>query len=120
MHNRSVSIELFFSGIFLNVVLKNYVTIKLDVIVSVTHWFTSHDSYISLHRFLAHVVATLATYQDGVGPRVVDAVLEEIRLGMEVIDPKYNQRYLIVSLLSNNDQGDSLAGSEVISSKAHM
>ncbi|XP_022708437.1 regulator of nonsense transcripts 2-like [Varroa jacobsoni] len=43
-------------------------------------------------RFLAHVVATLATYQDGVGPRVVDAVLEEIRLGMEVIDPKYNQR----------------------------
>lgn len=47
---------------------------------------------LSICRFLAHVVATLATYQDGVGPRVVDAVLEEIRLGMEVNDSKYNQR----------------------------
>ncbi|OQR76894.1 regulator of nonsense transcripts 2-like [Tropilaelaps mercedesae] len=43
-------------------------------------------------RFLAHAVATLATYLDGVGPRVVDAVLEDIRLGMEINDPKYNQR----------------------------
>lgn len=31
-------------------------------------------------------------YQEEVGTRVVDSVLEDIRLGMEVNLPKYNQR----------------------------
>lgn len=38
------------------------------------------------------MLAGLVTYQEEVGTRVVDSVLEDIRLGMEVNLPKYNQR----------------------------
>lgn len=34
----------------------------------------------------------MVAYQDEVGTRVVDSVLEDIRLGMEVNLPKFNQR----------------------------
>jgi regulator of nonsense transcripts 2 len=43
-------------------------------------------------RCLANLLAGLVTYQEEVGTRVVDSVLEDIRLGMEVNLPKYNQR----------------------------
>lgn len=41
---------------------------------------------------LANLVAGLTTYQEFVGPMVVDGVLEDIQLGMELNFPKYNQR----------------------------
>lgn len=50
------------------------------------------DAHEFLYRALANVVAELATYQDGIGPRVLDSIVEEIRLGMEINDPKFNQR----------------------------
>lgn len=43
-------------------------------------------------RCLANLLSGLVTYQEEVGTRVVDAVLEDIRLGMEVNLPKFNQR----------------------------
>ncbi|KAJ3666664.1 hypothetical protein Zmor_002099 [Zophobas morio] len=43
-------------------------------------------------RCLANLLAGLVTYQEEVGTRVVDSVLEDIRLGMEVNLPKFNQR----------------------------
>ncbi|XP_047115400.1 regulator of nonsense transcripts 2 isoform X1 [Schistocerca piceifrons] len=42
--------------------------------------------------YLASIVSGLALFQDFVGPMVVDGVLEDIRLGMELNLPKYNQR----------------------------
>lgn len=44
------------------------------------------------NRCLANLLAGLVTYQEEVGMKVVDAILEDIRLGMEVNLPKYNQR----------------------------
>lgn len=38
------------------------------------------------------MLAGLVSYQEEVGTRVVDGVLEDIRLGMEVNLPKFNQR----------------------------
>lgn len=43
-------------------------------------------------RCLANLLAGLVAYQEEVGTRVVDSVLEDIRLGMEVNLPKFNQR----------------------------
>lgn len=43
-------------------------------------------------RCLANLLAGLVSYQEEVGTRVVDGVLEDIRLGMEVNLPKFNQR----------------------------
>ncbi|XP_017777953.1 PREDICTED: regulator of nonsense transcripts 2 [Nicrophorus vespilloides] len=43
-------------------------------------------------RCLANLLAGLVAYQDEVGTKVVDGVLEDIRLGMEVNSPKFNQR----------------------------
>ncbi|CAH0546674.1 unnamed protein product [Brassicogethes aeneus] len=43
-------------------------------------------------RCLANLLAGLVAYQEEVGTRVVDGVLEDIRLGMEVNLPKFNQR----------------------------
>ncbi|CAG9824197.1 unnamed protein product [Phaedon cochleariae] len=43
-------------------------------------------------RCLANLLAGLVAYQEEVGTKVVDGVLEGIRLGMEVNLPKYNQR----------------------------
>lgn len=43
-------------------------------------------------RCVANLLAGLVAYQENVGPQVVDGVLEDIRLGMEVNHPKYNQR----------------------------
>lgn len=43
-------------------------------------------------RCLASLLAGLVAYQEEVGTKVVDSVLEDIRLGMEVNLPKYNQR----------------------------
>lgn len=43
-------------------------------------------------RCLANLLAGLVAYQEEVGTRVVDGVLEDIRLGMEVNSPKFNQR----------------------------
>ncbi|XP_064473011.1 regulator of nonsense transcripts 2-like isoform X2 [Ornithodoros turicata] len=43
-------------------------------------------------RCVANLLAGLVAYQETVGPQVVDGVLEDIRLGMEVNHPKYNQR----------------------------
>lgn len=45
-----------------------------------------------LFRCLANLLAGLVAYQEEVGTRVVDGVLEDIRLGMEVNLPKFNQR----------------------------
>lgn len=43
-------------------------------------------------RCVANLLACLVSYQENIGPQVVDGVLEDIRLGMEVNHPKYNQR----------------------------
>eukprot|EP00094_Tigriopus_californicus_P005657 TCALIF_05453-PA protein Name:"Similar to UPF2 Regulator of nonsense transcripts 2 (Homo sapiens)" AED:0.09 eAED:0.10 QI:511/0.66/0.6/1/1/1/10/0/1134 len=43
-------------------------------------------------QYLGSLLAGLVSYQDWIGPRIVDAVLEDIRLHMEINDPKYNQR----------------------------
>ncbi|XP_071041513.1 regulator of nonsense transcripts 2 isoform X3 [Parasteatoda tepidariorum] len=43
-------------------------------------------------RCVANLLAGLVAYQENVGPQVVDGVLEDIRFGMEVNHPKYNQR----------------------------
>lgn len=43
-------------------------------------------------RCLANLLAGLVAYQEEVGTRVVDGVLEDIRLGMEINLPKFNQR----------------------------
>ncbi|XP_035220052.1 regulator of nonsense transcripts 2-like [Stegodyphus dumicola] len=43
-------------------------------------------------RCVANLLAGLVAYQENVGSQVVDGVLEDIRLGMEVNHPKYNQR----------------------------
>lgn len=43
-------------------------------------------------RFLANLLSGLERYQDWTIPVVVDAVLEDIRLMMEINLPKYNQR----------------------------
>lgn len=43
-------------------------------------------------RCIANLVAGLISHHDWVGPAVVDGVLEDIRLGLEVNHPKYNQR----------------------------
>ncbi|XP_054718821.1 regulator of nonsense transcripts 2-like isoform X2 [Uloborus diversus] len=43
-------------------------------------------------RCIANLLAGLVAYQENVGSQVVDGVLEDIRLGMEVNHPKYNQR----------------------------
>lgn len=37
-------------------------------------------------------MAGLVAYQEEIGTKVVDSVLEDIRLGMEVNLPKFNQR----------------------------
>ena len=42
-------------------------------------------------RWVAYVLAQLNTYQEWVPPKVIDGVLEEIRLGMDINHPKYNQ-----------------------------
>lgn len=43
---------------------------------------------------LADLIGGLVAYQEEVGIRVVDNVLEEIRLGLEVNDPTMNQQRL--------------------------
>lgn len=45
-----------------------------------------------LYRCLASLLAGLVAYQEEIGTKVVDSVLEDIRLGMEVNLPKFNQR----------------------------
>ncbi|XP_026859844.1 regulator of nonsense transcripts 2 [Electrophorus electricus] len=47
--------------------------------------------YNSIHC-VANLLAGLVAYQEDVGIHVVDGVLEDIRLGMEVNQPKFNQR----------------------------
>ncbi|KAK3865393.1 hypothetical protein Pcinc_028997 [Petrolisthes cinctipes] len=43
-------------------------------------------------RCIANLVAGLISHHDWVGPAVVDGVLEDIRVGLEVNHPKFNQR----------------------------
>ncbi|UYV64261.1 UPF2 [Cordylochernes scorpioides] len=43
-------------------------------------------------RCVANLLSGLVAYQETVGPQVVDAVLEDIRLGLELNHPKFNQR----------------------------
>ncbi|KAG8195281.1 hypothetical protein JTE90_028431 [Oedothorax gibbosus] len=43
-------------------------------------------------RCVANLLAGLVAYQENIGSQVVDGVLEDIRLGMEINHPKYNQR----------------------------
>ncbi|KAK9720823.1 MIF4G domain [Popillia japonica] len=52
----------------------------------------SHNMKYFNIRCLANLLAGLVSYQEEVGTRVVDGVLEDIRLGMEVNLPKFNQR----------------------------
>lgn len=60
---------------------------KLQQIFSImTYPITYH------FRCLANLLAGLVAYQEEVGTKVVDGVLEDIRLGMEVNLPKFNQR----------------------------
>ncbi|XP_014252131.1 regulator of nonsense transcripts 2 isoform X2 [Cimex lectularius] len=49
---------------------------------------------IKFHRLasLANLVAALVEFQEFVGTKVVDSVMEDIRLGMEINLPKMNQR----------------------------
>ena len=43
-------------------------------------------------RCVAHLLGGLNIYQDFVVPQVIDSVLEDIRMGMEMNSPKFNQR----------------------------
>jgi len=43
-------------------------------------------------RYVASLVAGLVQYHEAVGPRLLDDVLEDVRLGLEMNDLKYNQR----------------------------
>ncbi|XP_072181831.1 regulator of nonsense transcripts 2-like [Diadema setosum] len=45
---------------------------------------------------LANLLAGLVQYHDDAGIRVVDAILEDVRIGMEINHPKYNQRRVTV------------------------
>ena len=47
-------------------------------------------------RCLASLVAGLAQYQEEVGPLVVDNTLEDVRLGMEMNEVRFNQRRISV------------------------
>ncbi|XP_014679129.1 PREDICTED: LOW QUALITY PROTEIN: regulator of nonsense transcripts 2-like, partial [Priapulus caudatus] len=51
----------------------------------------SNVKYNNIHC-VANLLAGLVPYQEHVGPQVVDAVLEDMRLGMEVNHPRMNQR----------------------------
>ena len=48
-------------------------------------------------RCVANLLAGLNSFQDWVVPQVIDGVLEDIRLGMEMNSPKYNQRRVSIS-----------------------
>ena len=43
-------------------------------------------------RYIASLLAGLVQYHDWLATDIIDAVLEDIRLGMEVNNPKFNQR----------------------------
>lgn len=43
-------------------------------------------------RCVANLLAGLNAFQDWIAPQVIDGVIEDIRLGMEINHPKYNQR----------------------------
>lgn len=47
---------------------------------------------IVFFRCLASLLSGLVGYQEEIGTKVVDGVLEDIRLGMEINLPKFNQR----------------------------
>ncbi|CAB4063451.1 UPF2 [Lepeophtheirus salmonis] len=47
-------------------------------------------------RNFAGLLAGLVSYHDWIAPRIIDGVLENIRVGMEINDSKYNQRRLAV------------------------
>jgi regulator of nonsense transcripts 2 len=48
-------------------------------------------------RYGASLIAGLVSYHDWVGPQIVDDTLEGMRVGMEINDPKFNQRRLAIS-----------------------
>ena len=43
-------------------------------------------------RYVASLLAGLVQYHDWLVTDIIDAVLEDIKLGMEINNPKYNQR----------------------------
>ncbi|KAG1674544.1 Regulator of nonsense transcripts 2 [Nymphon striatum] len=43
-------------------------------------------------RCVANLLSGLSQYRDAIAPRVIDGVLEDIRIGLEINLPKYNQR----------------------------
>ena len=48
-------------------------------------------------RYVASVVSGLSSYSgDWIGVRVADWVLEDVRMCMEICDPKFNQRRVSV------------------------
>ena len=47
-------------------------------------------------RYVASVASGLSAYHDWVGIRLVDWVLEDVRICMEIADAKYNQRRISV------------------------
>ena len=47
-------------------------------------------------RYVASIVAGLVYYHNWIGPAVIDWVLEDIRMCMEINEPKYNQRRVAV------------------------
>jgi regulator of nonsense transcripts 2 len=47
-------------------------------------------------RYAASIVAGLVYYHNWIGPQVIDWVLEDIRMCMEINEPKHNQRRVAV------------------------
>ena len=47
-------------------------------------------------RYIASIVSGLSVYYDWVGVQIVDWVLEDVRMSMEICDPKFNQRRVSV------------------------
>ena len=47
-------------------------------------------------RYVASVVSGLSVYYDWIGVRISDWVLEDVRMCMEICDPKFNQRRVSV------------------------
>ncbi|CAG9770416.1 unnamed protein product [Ceutorhynchus assimilis] len=64
-----------------------------DISIYTTKCLTgAHNMKYFNIRCLASLLSGLVGYQEEIGTKVVDGVFENIRLGMEVNSPKFNQR----------------------------
>ena len=53
--------------------------------------------FLSFSRYGASIISGLVSHHDWVGIQIVEDTLENIRMGLELNDAKYNQRRLAVA-----------------------